>query len=76
MSEYTPIFSTKATGHVTATFKESGYSRRTLRTMWTGSKRSKGWKGLFASQLCSGNGGDLSSHQFLQNLRRRCAEDA
>lgn len=57
MSEYTPIFSTKATGHVTATFKESATPQNIANIVeWI--KKQK-WKGCLQVN-CAGNGGVTS----------------
>lgn len=54
MSEYTPIFSTKATGHVTATFNVPKTPAEIAKVVdWI---RGKGWKGCLQINM-PGNGG-------------------
>lgn len=54
MSEFTPIFSTKATGHVTATFSGPKTTEEIAKVVdWI---RAKGWRGCLQLNL-PGNGG-------------------
>jgi hypothetical protein len=65
LSEYAPIFSTKATGHVTATFNVPKTPEEIARVVdWI---RGKGWKGCLQINM-PGNGG-VSSVIFAETAK-------